>query len=166
MLPAWKELVQCMCPQPTVRHSICILPFSAPAHTSPHHPEPAHAAAPAAAPQNMKKYFSFEVQVLDDKNVRRRFRASNYQVLAMAVGAEHTPRNTLTATVQLSSTLPQPHLLSASEQQEGPTCCTGKHQEASALELALVCMTSLLSLQAHVAPHPACLRACCRARPA
>ena len=27
----------------------------------------------------MKKYFSFEVQVLDDKNVRRRFRASNYQ---------------------------------------------------------------------------------------
>jgi hypothetical protein len=30
----------------------------------------------------MKKYFSFEVQVLDDKNVRRRFRASNYQVRA------------------------------------------------------------------------------------
>ena len=30
--------------------------------------------------KNMKKYFSFEVQVLDDKNVRRRFRASNYQV--------------------------------------------------------------------------------------
>ena len=29
--------------------------------------------------QNLKKYFSFEVQVLDDKNVRRRFRASNYQ---------------------------------------------------------------------------------------
>ena len=27
----------------------------------------------------MKKYFTFEVQVLDDKNVRRRFRASNYQ---------------------------------------------------------------------------------------
>ena len=27
----------------------------------------------------LKKYFSFEVQVLDDKNVRRRFRASNYQ---------------------------------------------------------------------------------------
>lgn len=33
--------------------------------------------------KNLKKYFSFEVQVLDDKNVRRRFRASNYQV--------HTP---------------------------------------------------------------------------
>lgn len=29
--------------------------------------------------KNMKKYFSFEVQVLDDKNVRRRFRASNFQ---------------------------------------------------------------------------------------
>ena len=30
--------------------------------------------------KNVKKYFTFEVQVLDDKNVRRRFRASNYQV--------------------------------------------------------------------------------------
>ncbi|KAK2958596.1 putative Cilia- and flagella-associated protein 20 [Blattamonas nauphoetae] len=29
--------------------------------------------------KNMKKYFSFEVQVLDDKNIKRRFRASNYQ---------------------------------------------------------------------------------------
>merc|ERR1719266_1718336 len=29
--------------------------------------------------KNMKKYFTFEVQVLDDKGVRRRFRASNYQ---------------------------------------------------------------------------------------
>jgi len=29
--------------------------------------------------KNVRKYFSFEVQVLDDKNVRRRFRASNYQ---------------------------------------------------------------------------------------
>merc|ERR1740117_2827832 len=29
--------------------------------------------------KNLKKYFSFEVMVLDDKNVRRRFRASNYQ---------------------------------------------------------------------------------------
>jgi hypothetical protein len=28
----------------------------------------------------MKKYFTFEVQVIDDKGVRRRFRASNYQV--------------------------------------------------------------------------------------
>jgi hypothetical protein len=28
----------------------------------------------------LKKYFTFEVQVIDDKNVRRRFRASNYQV--------------------------------------------------------------------------------------
>ena len=30
--------------------------------------------------KNMKKYFTFEVTVLDDKNVHRRFRASNYQV--------------------------------------------------------------------------------------
>uniref|UniRef100_A0A087XH52 Cilia and flagella associated protein 20 n=1 Tax=Poecilia formosa TaxID=48698 RepID=A0A087XH52_POEFO len=29
--------------------------------------------------KNLRKYFTFEVQVLDDKNVRRRFRASNYQ---------------------------------------------------------------------------------------
>jgi hypothetical protein len=32
--------------------------------------------------KNMKKYFTFEVTVLDDKNVHRRFRASNYQVRA------------------------------------------------------------------------------------
>jgi len=30
--------------------------------------------------KNLKKYFTFEVQVLDDKNVKRRFVASNYQV--------------------------------------------------------------------------------------
>ncbi|KAF3534810.1 hypothetical protein DY000_02043354 [Brassica cretica] len=30
--------------------------------------------------KNMKKYFSFEIQILDDKNVRRRFRASNFQM--------------------------------------------------------------------------------------
>lgn len=30
--------------------------------------------------KNMKKYFSFEVTVLDDKGIKRRFRASNYQV--------------------------------------------------------------------------------------
>jgi hypothetical protein len=35
--------------------------------------------------KNLKKYFSFEVQVLDDKNVRRRFRASNYQVRPTAL---------------------------------------------------------------------------------
>eukprot|EP01018_Ginkgo_biloba_P033476 Gb_19546 [translate_table: standard] len=29
--------------------------------------------------KNLKKYFSFEVEVLDDKGLRRRFRASNYQ---------------------------------------------------------------------------------------
>jgi hypothetical protein len=30
-------------------------------------------------PPQLRKYFTFEVMVLDDKNVRRRFRASNYQ---------------------------------------------------------------------------------------
>ncbi|KAJ0045649.1 hypothetical protein Pint_05616 [Pistacia integerrima] len=30
--------------------------------------------------KNLKQYFTFEIQVLDDKNVRRRFRASNFQV--------------------------------------------------------------------------------------
>jgi Protein of unknown function (DUF667) len=30
--------------------------------------------------KNSNKYFTFEVQVLDDRNVRRRFRASNFQV--------------------------------------------------------------------------------------
>jgi len=31
--------------------------------------------------KNLKKYFTFEIQILDDKNVRRRFRASNYQAI-------------------------------------------------------------------------------------
>ena len=31
-------------------------------------------------PKQLKKFFTFEVQVLDDKQIRRRFRASNYQV--------------------------------------------------------------------------------------
>ncbi|KAF2323725.1 hypothetical protein GH714_036725 [Hevea brasiliensis] len=31
--------------------------------------------------KNLKKYFTFEIQVLDDKNVRRRFRASNFQAI-------------------------------------------------------------------------------------
>ncbi|KAG9150675.1 hypothetical protein Leryth_008135 [Lithospermum erythrorhizon] len=30
---------------------------------------------------NVKKFFTFEIQVLDDKNVRRRFRPSNYQAV-------------------------------------------------------------------------------------
>ncbi|MBN3293971.1 CFA20 protein, partial [Polypterus senegalus] len=29
--------------------------------------------------KNLKKYFTFEVQVVDDKDMRRRFRASNFQ---------------------------------------------------------------------------------------
>ncbi len=36
--------------------------------------------------KNLNKYFTFEVQVLDDKNVRRRFRASNYQVTSCVGG--------------------------------------------------------------------------------
>lgn len=32
--------------------------------------------------KNLKKYFTFEVTVLDDKGTHRRFRASNYQVRA------------------------------------------------------------------------------------
>ena len=43
--------------------------------------------------KNLNKYFSFEVQVLDDKNVRRRFRASNYQVSPV------TPPTCLTSAV-------------------------------------------------------------------
>ncbi|KAK6934009.1 CFA20 domain [Dillenia turbinata] len=31
--------------------------------------------------KDVKKYFTFEIQVLDDKNVRRRFRASNFQAV-------------------------------------------------------------------------------------
>lgn len=34
------------------------------------------------------KYFSFEVEVLDDKNVRRRFRGSNFQVCVKNRGGE------------------------------------------------------------------------------
>jgi hypothetical protein len=37
--------------------------------------------------KNLKKYFTFEVTVLDDKNVHRRFRASNYQVRAAAASS-------------------------------------------------------------------------------
>jgi hypothetical protein len=40
--------------------------------------------------KNLKKYFSFEVQVLDDKNVRRRFRASNYQVRRVSANPSFT----------------------------------------------------------------------------
>uniref|UniRef100_A0A0N5ANL6 DUF667 domain-containing protein n=1 Tax=Syphacia muris TaxID=451379 RepID=A0A0N5ANL6_9BILA len=29
--------------------------------------------------KNLKRYFSFEVQILDDKGIKRRFRSSNYQ---------------------------------------------------------------------------------------
>merc|ERR1712194_221181 len=39
--------------------------------------------------KNMKKYFTFEVQVLDDRNIRRRFRASNYQVTHFPIYKKH-----------------------------------------------------------------------------
>ncbi|RYG53043.1 DUF667 domain-containing protein [archaeon] len=42
--------------------------------------------------KNLKKYFTFEVTVLDDKNVHRRFRASNYQVRARVHGLVQTGR--------------------------------------------------------------------------
>ncbi|GAY58619.1 hypothetical protein CUMW_188390 [Citrus unshiu] len=37
--------------------------------------------------KNLKKYFTFEIQVLDDKNVRRRFRASNFQCRHLVVSS-------------------------------------------------------------------------------
>ena len=37
--------------------------------------------------KNLKKYFTFEVTVLDDKGIHRRFRASNYQVRRAAAAA-------------------------------------------------------------------------------
>lgn len=83
-------------------HAICCVSMSVPlahVHLTPRHRGHVHCLLSAyAAPadpnktlgiklpflvmiiKNLKKYFSFEVQVLDDKNVRRRFRASNYQV--------------------------------------------------------------------------------------
>lgn len=42
---------------------------------------------PVAVPcamRQLKKYFTFEIQVMDDKNVKRRFRASNFQVRVTA----------------------------------------------------------------------------------
>ncbi|EOY22246.1 Uncharacterized protein TCM_014470 isoform 2, partial [Theobroma cacao] len=39
--------------------------------------------------KNLKKYFTFEIQILDDKNVRRRFRASNFQVCCHSSKAIH-----------------------------------------------------------------------------
>ena len=40
--------------------------------------------------KNLKKYFTFEVTVLDDKEVRRRFRASNYQSTTRWVKVDST----------------------------------------------------------------------------
>jgi hypothetical protein len=41
--------------------------------------------------KNLKKYFSFEVTVLDDKGVKRRFRASNYQVRSAVLHVVQEP---------------------------------------------------------------------------
>lgn len=46
--------------------------------------------------KNMKKYFTFEVTVLDDKNVHRRFRASNYQVRFRSARVTSSELQTLT----------------------------------------------------------------------
>ena len=58
---------------------MCLRTLSWPADPRPRGRSVARSAEAAAAPPQLKKYFTFEVQVLDDKNVRRRFRASNYQ---------------------------------------------------------------------------------------
>jgi hypothetical protein len=42
--------------------------------------------------KNLKKYLTFEVTILDDKNVRRRFRASNFQVSQQAHGERERAR--------------------------------------------------------------------------
>jgi hypothetical protein len=48
--------------------------------------------------KNLKKYFTFEVTVLDDKGVHRRFRASNYQVrTTRSPSASPTGRSTQVA---------------------------------------------------------------------
>jgi hypothetical protein len=59
--------------------------------------------------KNLKKYFSFEVQVLDDKNVRRRFRASNYQVRAGRPGGRQR------------AALPRPHPSASPAPPAGPS---------------------------------------------
>jgi hypothetical protein len=59
--------------------------------------------------KNLKKYFTFEVQVLDDKNVRRRFRASNYQVGA-PIFASFVPRRSLTPALAVHHTRQTFHL--------------------------------------------------------
>jgi hypothetical protein len=35
--------------------------------------------------KNLNRYFSFEVEVLDDKGTKRRFRASNFQVSGLRI---------------------------------------------------------------------------------
>ena len=51
--------------------------------------------------KNLKKYFTFEVTVLDDKGIHRRFRASNYQVREQDAGAPVLQRALTTICVPL-----------------------------------------------------------------
>ncbi|KAK3025310.1 hypothetical protein RJ639_044441 [Escallonia herrerae] len=57
--------------------------------------------------KNVKKYFTFEIQVLDDKNVRRRFRASNYQVyISVAIKGFHFSFQAVTRVKPFICTMP------------------------------------------------------------
>ena len=55
--------------------------------------------------KNLKKYFSFEVTVLDDKGVKRRFRASNYQVRKIVMHAVLVQAAAITRRLQERCTL-------------------------------------------------------------
>jgi hypothetical protein len=50
--------------------------------------------------KNLKMYFTFEIQVLDDKNVRRRFQASNFQVCKILFSADVNYENCLPSLMQ------------------------------------------------------------------
>jgi hypothetical protein len=62
--------------------------------------------------KNLKKYFTFEVTILDDKNMHRRFRASNYQVSVVGLGGgiHCSPQLRATPTDAPAHTSPAPTL--------------------------------------------------------
>ena len=77
--------------------------------------------------KNLKKYFTFEVQVLDDKNVRRRFRASNYQVWKCHIRSLNMhvqPMNTQSKTHETLMTTVTANMLCMRGQ--FPACCCVK----------------------------------------
>lgn len=80
----------------------------------------------------LKKYFTFEVMVLDDKNVRRRFRASNYQSTTRVKVKKNTFPKSLTTMTNLilyhssSMILVAFHLYNAHEIRRGLESNTGK----------------------------------------